>query len=364
MGIAALVAINTFSENLQYEINDQAKSLLGADLEIEGTLSDSQFITKIHRQIGGDYSKVTSFASMVYFPRSGGARLAQIKAFEGSYPYFGTVNTEPKAVFATLQENKSIALLDKTLMLQFDLHPGDSVKVGELTFPIAGAVVSVPGRAGLAASIAPAVYISLSQVAATGLLQKGSRVENQHFFKVPASFDTDGFIKQIEPQLDSLNLGYDTVEGRKEGTGEAFENMADFLNLVAFIALLLGCIGVASAVHLYIKDKIPVVAVLRCMGASGNTAFAIFLVQIAVIGLLGAIAGAALGSILQTTLPLVAKDFLPIEQVRRSISWYAIGQGILTGFIVSLLFSLPPLLKCGIPLPCSRCVPLLKKERK
>ena len=120
--------------------------------------------------------------------------------------------------------------------------------------------------------------------------------------------------------------------------------MSTFLNLVGFIALLLGCIGVASAVHIYVRDKLSTVAVLRCLGASGRQSFFIYLIQISFIGLIGAIVGAFLGSALQLSLPIVLKDFLPIENVTTAISWRAIGSGILTGLSIALLFALLPLL--------------------
>ena len=120
--------------------------------------------------------------------------------------------------------------------------------------------------------------------------------------------------------------------------------MATFLNLVGFIALLLGCIGVASAVHIYVKDKLSVVAVLRCMGTSGRQAFLIFLLQIALLGFLGAVIGAILGSGLQVLLPKVLSDFLPVQNVSANISWSSIFSGMFTGLSIALLFAVLPLL--------------------
>lgn len=344
-GIAALVAINTFSENLQKDINGQAKTLLGADMMLEGTVIDTRLTDTLALLTGGEQSDVVSFASMVYFPGNGGTRLAQVKAVEGNYPFFGTVRTDPENSYSLLQKEKPVALLDKILMIQFNLKTGDSVRVGNITLPIAAQVISVPGRAGLASSVAPSVFIPMQSLESTGLLQKGSRIERQSFFKIPDGFDVTAFVDSWKPALDSLDINCETVEGRKEASSEAFSSMSDFLNLVAFIALLLGCIGVASAVHLYIQEKIPAVAILRCLGVSGRQAFAIYLVQILGLGLIGAVIGAALGSLIQVTLPFVVKDFLPIEDVSSDISWSAIGNGILTGFSVALLFSLLPLWK-------------------
>ena len=74
-------------------------------------------------------------------------------------------------------------------------------------------------------------------------------------------------------------ISSETVEERREETGDTFEDLANFLNLVAFIALLLGCVGVASAVHIYMKEKMRSVAILRCLGTQGRDAFLIYLIQ-------------------------------------------------------------------------------------
>ena len=116
-----------------------------------------------------------------------------------------------------------------------------------------------------------------------------------------------------------------------------------FLSLISFIALLLGCIGVASAIHIYVREKINAVAILRCLGAQGWQAFLIYLIQIVVIGSIGSIAGAAAGTLVQQFLPYVLKDFLPL-QVSSGISWPAIVQGILLGIVISFLFALLPLI--------------------
>jgi len=97
-------------------------------------------------------------------------------------------------------------------------------------------------------------------------------------------------------------------------------------------------------VHIYVKDKISTVAILRCLGVSGKQAFLIFLLQIAAMGLLGSIVGALLGSGIQVLLPAVLKDFLPLQNVSAEVSWSAIAQGILTGLSISVLFAMLPLL--------------------
>lgn len=227
-------------------------------------------------------------------------------------------------------------------MLQFGAKAGDSVRVGNVTFVVAGTLLKAPGQTGFSSSIAPPVYIPLRYLEATGLSQKGSRINYKFYFKYDRPTDVDKLVEKIKPGLDTEGLRYDTVETQKQDTGRSFEDLAKFLALVGFVALLLGCIGVASAIHIYIREKIGTIAVLRCLGTKASQAFLIYLIQILGIGFIGSVIGAALGTLIQQLLPRVVKDFLPID-ISTAVSWTAVGQGILLGLIISLLFALLPL---------------------
>ncbi len=343
LGIAALVSINSFRDNLLNDINEQAKELLGADLRISSTIPVREEILSPFDSLSIDKSRETYFASMIYFPRTDGTRLVQVRALEGNYPFYGAIETEPIEAAGNFRTDRQ-ALVDATLMLQYEVEVGDSVKVGDLSFKIAGKLKKVPGQSGLSATVAPVVYIPHQYLEETGLVKKGSRIRYQYFYKAESNTLVNEVLDAKKEELDELGVGYETVEDRKESTGDSFNNLGRFLNLVAFIALLLGCVGVASSVHIYIKEKIATVAVLRCLGLKGRQAFLIYLYQIGVMGLLGAIVGTVLGSFIQTFLPKVFSDFLPIK-VNMALSWSAITQGIVIGVLISVLFALIPLLE-------------------
>lgn len=151
------------------------------------------------------------------------------------------------------------------------------------------------------------------------------------------------FANSIRTRLEKAGLDEETVESRKKRMSRAFQDFTQFLTLISFIALLLGCIGVASAVHIYIREKIGSIAILRCLGVKSRQAFLIYGIQVAGIGFIGSIMGAAVGLAVQQVLPTVLKDLLPLE-AKMGISWPAIGQGIAVGMIISILFALLPLL--------------------
>jgi len=341
-GIAALVAIYSFKYNIQNDINSQAATLIGADLTVNGNKAPDKKLQKLLDSLGGDRSQERSFASMIYFPRTKGVRLGNVKALQGAFPYYGSLETTPLQAGTSFRTGK-YALVDKTLMLQFNVKINDSVKIGNTTFLIAGILNKAPGQTGIAAGIAPVVYIPFKYLEQTGLTGKGSRINYNYYYKFKPGTDVEKLAKKIEPTLDKADYGYDTVEGRKENTGRSFGDLSRFLSLVGFIALLLGCVGVASAINIYIREKIASIAIMRCMGVKASEAFLIYLIQITGIGLIGSVAGALLGTGIQHLLPMVLKDFLPFT-ISVSISWMAVWQGIALGVIISVMFALLPLI--------------------
>ncbi len=342
LGIAALVAINSFGDNLKRQVNDEAKALLGADMQIE---SKQQFPDSLIQFLDSLNLKTTeeiSFASMVIFNSNGGTRLVNVRAVESGFPFYGSVNTKPAGAATSFTHSRK-ALVDKTLLTQFESQPGDSIKVGSLVFAIAGSILKVPGQSGITSSIAPPVFIPLDLVESTGLLQKGSRIEYTLYIKYPENFKAVTYEQVIKPWLDKTDFRYEDVSARKDQVGNAYADLTGFLNLTAFVALLLGCIGVASSVHIYMKEKIQTVAILRCMGATGMQGVGIFLMQIFFMGSIGSVIGALLGTFIQYYLPILFADFLPFE-LSMQLSWSSIWMGIFMGIITSVLFALFPLL--------------------
>ncbi len=346
VGIAALVAISSFSENLQATVDEQAKELLGADYAVTSGSTPSAFTPD---SATTHYTDEVAFASMVYFPNGGGSRLVNVKALGDGFPYYGAFETQPKQAGTEFRNERS-ALVDNTLLMQFNARPGDSIRIGEVTFLIKGNLEKVPGQNQVFSSVAPPVYIPLEYLEETNLLQKGSRYVWKRYVRIldlPANpQERAEILSSIEKDIPTRyeNHSVETSESRKRSVGRIFDNLTVFLNLTAFMALLLGCVGVASSVNLYARSKLSAVAVLRCLGVSGTQAFAIFVLQIGTMGLLGAVVGAALGNALQWLLPEVFANILPVE-VPISFSWRANLLGVGTGVLISVLFALLPLSK-------------------
>ncbi len=342
VGVAAQVAITSFRVNLNESIGNQAKELLGADLEVDRSAPLQPEVQAYLDSLSSDQARMLSFSSMAYFPKNGITRLSQIMALEPEFPYYGTIETNPLEA-ANQYTTQSGALIDQSILQQFDLTVGDSVKIGLVTYEIIGGIIDIPGQSMANTFLGPRVIIPYENVEETGLLERGSRLEYTTFVKYQPGTDPELVVEELDAMRDSLSFGFDDVAERQDEVGEAIIYLSNFLNLIGFIALLLGGIGVASSIFVYVRQKIATVAVLRCMGASSNQALMIYLIQATAMGFVGSLLGAAFGTIIQLYLPVLVQDFIPVD-IELFISWSSIAIGLFTGVAISVLFALIPLL--------------------
>jgi putative ABC transport system permease protein len=342
LGIAALVAIRSFGDSLKDTIGIQAKALLGADLVFSSRDKFPDQINKDIEALGGQRAREVSFSSMIYFLKSDKTRLVQVRALEPGFPFYGALETVPESAATTFRKEHG-ALVEESLMTQFNAAIGDKLKIGQTEFPIAGILKKVPGETVAFATIAPRVYIPFDSLEGTKLLRDDSFARFKTYVRLPPGADPDAINRRLDRPFRQKRVDVTTVSERKRDLGNAMENLEHYLSLGGLIALLLGAVGVASAIHVHAKEKIPSAAVLRCLGLSAGRTLSIYLIQGLALGVIGAVAGAALGILVQAILPRVIGDFIPVP-IQHEIVWPAVAEAMLAGFAICGAFALLPLL--------------------
>jgi putative ABC transport system permease protein len=343
LGIAALVSIGSFSANVRQAIDQEAKGLLGADLFVTAPAPLSAPVMAYLGALGGDLAREQTFSSMMTFPAASRLRLVQVHAVEGAFPFYGKFETDPAGAAGLLAGGGAVAILEPTLLAQFNIRIGDKVKLGRTLLTVVASVGKVPGESPGVAMMAPRVYIPMAALAGTGLSGNQALARHRAMVRLPPGRDADAIARDMRDRFPLLRLSFETVAERKRSLGQAIAHLDGFLSLVGFVALVLGGIGVASALHAYIREKIATVAVLRCLGASSGQAFAVYMAQGLALGIAGACVGGALGVAVQMALPSLFKGVLPFA-IDVFISWPALLRGTGAGVVICLLFSVLPLL--------------------
>ena len=348
-GVGALVAVNSFTGNLTVAVAEQAQALLGADLSLTSRLPTDEIkparrLLDSLRNVGGERVRTAisvNFAAMAFRPGTGNARLVQVRTVDPGWPYYGAILTSPAGIWPGLQDGGTI--VDPSLLTAINARVGDTLALGEGRFRILGTVLNVPGDIGLEMAFGARVFIATKALPATALLAFGSRAQYETHIQLPASINAQIVARDNTPKLRAERVTLHTIADDRDNLTRGLTRLADYLGLVALAALLLGGLGVASAVHVYIRQQLDSIAVLRCLGATSWQIFAIYLLQALAMGMFGSILGALLGVGLQQVMPYVVHDFLPVG-VRVVPSPHAIIVGIGSGLWTASVFALLPLL--------------------
>ena len=345
IGVAALVALHSFRNDVVRSIEEDNKSLLGADARLSANreLPDSvNVVLDSLVALGAQVSRVTSLSSMALAERSGRTRLVRLRGVEPGFPFYGAVETRPRGLWERLDELEGV-LVDPPLLVQLGAEPGDTLLLGEARAPILGTVEGLPTDIGLQAAAGPRVFAGMRLFAETELLAFGSLARYRAYVRLPAELDADEIEEAQEDVLRAADVSFRTPLEQARSLTRSTDFLADFLGLVGLAALLLGGVGVGSAVNVYVRGKLTPAAVLLCLGATRRQVFSTYLLQATGMGLLGAAVGVAGGVALQRFLPPFVGDVLPVE-VTPEISVAAVGFGLFLGAWVAFVFALLPLL--------------------
>jgi len=352
VGVAALVAIASFTTNLETSVRRQARELLGGDLVLSGnrpfTAPIAALIDSIQRS-GHRVAREVRFSSMAFVRHTEGIRLVDVRAVNADFPLYGQVVTAPAGQWRRLAAER-VAIVDTALLVALGARIGDTLELGSKTFLIAGVASEMPGRISSFEGFGAQVFIPFREVGGTGLISFGSRVHHTALVAMPDQRMARRIVYGHRPLFEREKVHTETVGDFESDVTDALRNLSSFLQFVGLIALLLGGIGVASGVGAFVAGKLETIAVLRCLGATRPLVFATYLVQAAALGLVGSGIGVLLGVGVQGALPRILKGVLPVD-VRVTLAPGAILQGLGIGLAVALLFALRPLLEVRLVSP-------------
>jgi putative ABC transport system permease protein len=350
IGVAALVGVRGFAEAFRHTLGIEARSLMAGDLSARifrlPTPAELKSIAALEQKNPGMRSSwVTETVSMASIPSDPVPLLVALKAVDpAQYPYYGSLDLEPSMPLAQALSGNNVVVAEEFL-IRLNAHVGGDLRLGGKTFHIAAMITQEPDRLSAAAGIGPRVLVTRGQLDATGLIAPGSRATQRLIVKLP-----DPLPKGVTPQ--SLRKDFEQalpdaqVMDYREGNPaltEGLDHATALLSLICLVAMVLGAIGVAMAMHAHLEQRMDVLAILKAIGAGSSDLLRIFLLQTLGLGLAGGLLGVAAGLAVMESLPAIFGNLLPVHTVL-AFPWRSIGAGLGTGLLTTLLFCLPPLL--------------------
>ena len=360
VGVAALVGVRGLSDSFRSSLSTEARSLMAGDYSArlvrppteEERNRVAEFVKQSGNADGTDRVRttwVTETVSMASVPPDPVPLLVALKAVDPSeYPYYGTVQLEPAMSLQQGLANDS-AIVAEEFLIRLNAHVGQTMRLGGRNFRISAILKQEPDRITAGAGLGPRVMISQAALAQTGLVAPGSRVGERLLVKLPAKaargLTSDAENTAVRSQLEGALPDADVMDYREGNRAltRGLDNATAILSLICLVAMVLGAIGVAMAMHAHLEQRMDMLAILKAMGAGSADLLRIFLLQTLGLGLAGGLLGVVAGVGVMTALPFAFGKLLPMNVVL-NFPWRSAFAGLGTGLLTTLLFCLPPLL--------------------
>jgi putative ABC transport system permease protein len=356
VGVASIVAIRSVIQSVRQGLTREARAMTGADVLVRSDrpLGDEVRAAVARERRTGRVGIVSEAVEMATMVRPAGVpttRMVELRAVEPGFPLYGTLTLQGQVYSHDLLRNHGV-LVRPELLSQLNLRVGDELLIGTQAFQIRGVIQAEPGRNLGSFSLGSRVFIDLADLPSTGLLSFGSRADHQLLLQVPSPPPLPGrrdpSVVLAEELSDTFVNDFVRARSYRQNEGRMNQNLSraeNYLSLVGLVVLILGGIGVSSVTRVFVQQKVRSIAILKCVGSSSHQVLSIYLTQVLLLGVAGSALGVAIAGAVLQLLPIFVGDLAALLQVEYGLTLGAVLQGLAVGVLVSLLFSVVPLLE-------------------
>jgi len=354
LGVAAIAAAGSTAEAFRQGLSSQAREILGGDLAI--AVQQRRFTWEervIFQRVGRTVFSVGSRA-MAEAP-SGDRRLVELRGVGEGYPLAGKVGLigAPSVAAALADRNGAHgAAVEQALLEHLHLKLGDRFLVGNVPVVVSAVLLEEPDRLSRGFALGPRVLTSLKAVEEGGFLAPGLPFGETARLALPAGVAPDVAVGALRSQLPGHRFRIRTRDEATPGIHKMIDQLEYFLGFIGLASLVAGGLGVFGAVSAYLEARKPAIATLKALGAEGALVRNVYLIQIAVLAVLGVLIGLAVGAAAPLVLGALVKDSLPVPALFAIYPWPLVKAAAF-GLLSAAAFSLLPLGRARATPPAS-----------
>jgi putative ABC transport system permease protein len=314
-GVASITGVRGFSEAFRGMLLREARTLMAADMTVrtfEAPNAPQLAVLEDLERRGIVMTRITETVSMISAPGAQDPLLVSVKAVDPAvYPFYGQIRTTPAGSLGGMLTPDGMAV-SEDLLLRLNLAVGDRVKLGEEEYRIAAVVTMEPDRMTGSLNVGPRVMLSREGLERSGLMAPGSRASQRFLFRLPAAGPDVAQVRLILKRAFPESMIADYRETHPLIT-RGLNRATTFLGLVSLVSLIVGALGVATAMHSHLQQRMDSIAVMKCLGARSSQIIRIYVVQTLLLGLAGSLAGIALGLAVQAAFPALVARYFPLR---------------------------------------------------
>ncbi len=350
IGVASIVAIRSVIQSVRVTLAGEARALLASDALVQ---SNRPWTDHVRDRLDMEQrnGRISSRSAAVELPtlvRPAGpeqrtSRMVELRAVQAAFPYYGRLTLEGKPYAHALLRGRGV-LVRPELLAQFGLSVGGRLQIGTQEFEIRGVIASEPGRRLGAFSLGPRVFIDLADLESTGLLKFGSRANYQLLLQVPGPV-LEPLVTDLRGAFANEFVGVRHYRRSEDQIGRSLTRAENYLSLVGLVVLILGGIGVSSVTRVFVQQKVRSIAILKCVGSTSAQVLAVYMTQVLLLGLAGSALGVVMAAGVVTSVPSFVGELATLLPDDYGLRAAAVWQGMAVGLLVSLLFSVVPLLE-------------------
>jgi putative ABC transport system permease protein len=348
VGVGAIVALRSVIQSVRVGLMREARSIIASDVLVSTNRAWTDEVRQPleQRLASGDViarTEAIETATMVR-PEQGAAtaRMVELRGVQPEFPFYGTVVLQDGTAYSHDLLRGRGALVRPELLTQLGTSVGQRIVIGGQPFTIRGVISQEPGRRVGAFSFGSRVLVDYEDLRAIGLLTFGSRASYQILLKVREDA-VERLTRDIRRDFRDRFVQARSYRSTEDDIGEDLLRAENYLSLVGFIMVVLGGIGVWSVTRVFVRQKIRSVAILKCVGATTGQVLATYVAQVMLLGLAGSLFGVVIAALAIAAIPESAAA--AFGNVAYGLTRSAAFQGLAVGLLVSLLFSLVPLLE-------------------
>lgn len=351
IGVGAIAALRSAIQNVRGVLTSQARTLLAADLVV----STGQVWTREGRAAidarfaaAGVTTRTESIETHTMVrpddPGKAVAKMVELRAVQPGFPLYGRVELAGGQPYSHALLRDRGALVRPELLAGLGVEVGDRLLIGGQPFTIRAVIENEPGSRVGGFSFGPRVLIDYDALGATGLLSFGSRAR----YVLMARADEarlDPLVTALRKDFRNQFVNVRSYRTTGDDISEDLQRAENYLSLVGLAVVILGGIGVSSVTRVFVDQKLKSIAVLKCVGAGTGQVIAVYVLQVVVLGLGGSLMGLLLGRAALEAVPDRLGSAPSSFALPHGLTAAAAIQAIGIGVLVSLLFSLVPLLR-------------------